>query len=172
MLRYRLTTIVVLLALALCCAFSPAATASSTLLSGYGGPGQGNQAILGSTLIGGAGGGSGGGGAGTGSSTETAPSLTVEEPGAGSSGAGAPRHGNGGKGGVSGVSRGASKPEAETLGRATDTLAAQRVDAPALGLGGSDVAYIVLAFLVLALTALFSVLVMRRGGVDRAAGEG
>ena len=56
MARHALTTIAALMALAFCCALAPAADASSTLLSGYGGPGQGNQAILGSTLIGGGGG--------------------------------------------------------------------------------------------------------------------
>jgi hypothetical protein len=171
MARYRLTTIVVLLALALCCAVSPAAIASSTLLSGYGGPGQGNQAILGSTLIGGGAGGSGGGGSGTGTPAGTAASLAVEEA-HGSSGARAAGGGKAGKGGVVRASRGASPQGSETLGRAVDTLAVKRVDAPALGLGGGDVAYIVLAFLVLALTALLSVLVMRRGPADRAAGEG
>lgn len=171
MLRYRVTTIVVLLALASCCAFSPAAMASSTLLSGYGGPGQGNQAILGSTLIGGAGGGSGGG-AGTGSPSGTAASLAVEEPRAGSSsGSGSGGSGSSHRGG-SAASR-ASRSAPSTGARpAITALTAERVDAPALGLGGGDVAYIVLAFLVLALTALLTVLVMRRGGADRAAGEG
>src|SRR6185437_13398965 len=61
MAKHRLTTTFALLALGLLGAFAPAASASSTLLSGYGGPGQGNQAILGSTLIGGGGGASGGG---------------------------------------------------------------------------------------------------------------
>jgi hypothetical protein len=35
----------------------PAFASASPLLGGYGGPGEGNQAILGSALIGGAGGG-------------------------------------------------------------------------------------------------------------------
>ena len=53
---------------------TPAFAAAGSLLSGYGGPGQGSQQLLGSTLIGGAGSGggsgasgSGGGSAGTGS---------------------------------------------------------------------------------------------------------
>ena len=40
---------------------TPALAHSTTLLSGYGGPGQGNQAVLGATMLGGRGGGSGGG---------------------------------------------------------------------------------------------------------------
>src|ERR1700753_670599 len=58
--RQRLTPAAALVALSLC--ILPAgAHASSTLLSGYGGPGEGNQAIIGSALIGGGKGGSGGG---------------------------------------------------------------------------------------------------------------
>src|SRR5438309_8805588 len=48
----------------------PATAHAGPLLSGYGGPGQGNQAILGSALVGGSSGGggtSGGGGGGSGS---------------------------------------------------------------------------------------------------------
>jgi hypothetical protein len=170
--RYRLTTIVVLLALALCCAFSTAAIASSTLLSGYGGPGQGNQAILGSTLIGGAGGGSGGGSAGTSGAPGTVPSLAVEERHATSSGGGGARGSGGFHRGGSQASRAAKAGASSATGAAAATLAAERVDAPALGVSGSDLAYIVLAFLVLVLTALLSVFVMRHGSADRAAGEG
>ena len=49
-------------------AASPAVASASSLLSGYGGPGQGSQAILGSALLGGGSGGGGGGGSGGGSS--------------------------------------------------------------------------------------------------------
>jgi hypothetical protein len=49
-----------LLALAIVVAV-PAAAGANPLLTGYGGPGQGNQAILGSALLNGSGGGSGGG---------------------------------------------------------------------------------------------------------------
>lgn len=58
---------------------------ASTLLSGYGGPGQGNQATLGSALLNGpTGGGRGRGGSGSASSTGTASSA----PGGGSEQAG------------------------------------------------------------------------------------
>ncbi len=46
----------------------PAAAPAGTMLSGYGGPGAGDQAILGSTLVGGAGGGSTGSSSGSGGS--------------------------------------------------------------------------------------------------------
>jgi hypothetical protein len=59
----------------------PAAASAGSLLSGYGGPGAGNQAILGSSLLNGGGGpragGPGGGGlsAGSGGSTTGTPNL-------------------------------------------------------------------------------------------------
>ena len=53
-------------------AAAPLVAHAGPLLSGYGGPGQGNQAILGSTLLGGPGGGASGGG-GAGGSQEAAP---------------------------------------------------------------------------------------------------
>lgn len=51
------------LALVVCGLLPPVALAGGPLLSGYGGPGAGEQSILGSTLVGGSGGGSGSGGA-------------------------------------------------------------------------------------------------------------
>jgi hypothetical protein len=53
----------------------PSAASASPLLSGYGGPGQGNQAILGSALLNGPGGGGGSGGGSSG-----APDLTASSP--------------------------------------------------------------------------------------------
>jgi hypothetical protein len=110
---------------------APALASASSLLSGYGGPGQGNQAILGSALLngpsggGGSGGGSGssGGGSGSsgggaegagGSSTNTATSATGGETAAAGSAKGAPAgsgaasSGNSGTGSGAGGARGAS----------------------------------------------------------------
>ena len=50
-------------------AVAPASAPASPLLSGYGGPGQGTQAILGSTLLNGPSGGGGGAATGSGAST-------------------------------------------------------------------------------------------------------
>jgi hypothetical protein len=61
-----------LLAVALFAA-APVTAHAGPLLSGYGGPGQGNQAILGSTLLGG---GSGGGSTGAGGGTGQAATAT------------------------------------------------------------------------------------------------
>jgi hypothetical protein len=70
---------------------APAPAAASTLLSGYGGPGQGNQAILGSALLSGKGSGgsrgSGSGGSrGSGASTASETSAGESASGRGSSG--------------------------------------------------------------------------------------
>jgi hypothetical protein len=70
-------------------ALVPAARAGS-LLSGYGGPGQGSQALLGSTLIGGSGGG-GGGGSSSGGSPGSLASLQAR-PAATPAACGAGRH--------------------------------------------------------------------------------
>lgn len=58
----RLTNMTVVFAALALCAIAPATAAAGSLLSGYGGPGQGNQAILGSGLVNGPSGGAGGGG--------------------------------------------------------------------------------------------------------------
>jgi hypothetical protein len=71
-------TIKVSLALLALLLAAPATSHAAPLLSGYGGPGSGSQAILGSTLIGGSGGGGGSGGA----TTQGAGSAGVSSPGA------------------------------------------------------------------------------------------
>src|SRR5581483_9313770 len=102
--RQRLTTTIALLALGSFCALAPDASASSTLLSGYGGPGEGNQAILGSTVIGGSGGGhsgsGGGGSAGAGSSAPQAASIEAAPAPRSTRASGAPQ-GSGASGGHS-----------------------------------------------------------------------
>jgi hypothetical protein len=78
--------IIPIVALGLVCgAFAPAsAPAASPLLSGYGGPGQGTQAILGSTLLNGPSGG-GGGSTGSGLASSAAPTSSAGQSGGGSS---------------------------------------------------------------------------------------
>lgn len=174
--RQRLTTIVALFALGSCWAGAPTASASSTLLSGYGGPGEGNQAILGSTLIGGSGGSRGGGGSSsTGSSAPQtvsieagpAPSATPHTGGSGgqkASGAGTPRaHPRRPRATHTSTPAGATAPAKAVEVRA--------VSAPALGLSGTDVAHVVLAFLVLVLTAVVTV-VLTRGERNAQGGRG
>jgi hypothetical protein len=152
------------------CAFAPAAGASSTLLSGYGGPGQGNQAIIGSSLVGGRGGGNGGGSGGGGSATSVPSSSssiavpqtqsvrpTTSAPAPRPKRHTAARH-------ATAVRSAGPAAKAATPKLAVTALSADRGGGKALGLSGADVAYIVLAFAALALTALLTVLLTRRTG--------
>lgn len=159
--RHRVITTAALLALAL-----PATADAGSLLSGYGGPGQGNQAILGATVVGGASGGSGGGGTGGGGSSPTGeaspPALSIPTPKSSTSpSAGAKTHrAASGKAhsGHASVSPGAAY-------KATSTLSAQEtasVGTPALGISGADLVYILLAFAALVLTAAATGRLVRR----------
>jgi hypothetical protein len=71
------TAIVALLSLG---GIAPSVASASSLLSGYGGPGQGSQAIIGSTLVNGRGGGSSGGGGSSASPATPAPARSVTAP--------------------------------------------------------------------------------------------
>ena len=149
----------------------PAAADAGPLLSGYGGPGQGNQAILGSALVGGGSGGHGSGSGGAGGSGVS-----------GSGSAGASSAGAAGSGTVT-LSAGA-RARGETLGTARDTrgkhaktplagssatgsssssgsssLTASRGGAGGslmLGLSGADLLYILLAFGLLVFTGVLT----------------
>jgi hypothetical protein len=81
--RHRITILIGLVAGAT--AALPAPALASPLLSGYGGPGQGNQAILGSALVNGPRGGGGGGGAGGGSGSSGAGGESSTAPTGGES---------------------------------------------------------------------------------------
>jgi hypothetical protein len=152
---------------------SMASSASAnSLLSGYGGPGEGNQAILGSALVGGAsgGGGSGGGSSGGSSGSSTGagggagtPEVGNATPttGSGKRGAGgtpgADRSASGGTSGARGGSREAPGGSAVAAARARAVLAQNRVSQPASGgsvassLSGEDLGYVLLACAALAL---------------------
>jgi hypothetical protein len=140
------------------------ALAGSPLLSGYGGPGTGEQAILGSTLVGGSGGGSGSGGssggstggrhgAGAASSSATTGGSSASGPsasGAGSARAGqtqssagkaVPQRGGGTRAGRAGVSAYVYQ----------STLRAASYDSPALGVSSGDLLAVVATIATLAL---------------------
>lgn len=157
--RQRLTTTATMVALSLC-VLPAGADASSTLLSGYGGPGEGNQAIIGSTLVGGGKGGSGGGSGGAGQ--VSAGSIEAQAPpasGAGSSHAKVASHARKGAGPSAG--------HASEGGVATYTPTAVTTHeggGSTLGLTGDDLLYIVLALGVLALTAALTGRLTRRPG--------
>jgi hypothetical protein len=153
------TIIVLTLSLAL------AATASAgSLLSGYGGPGQGNQAILGSALVNGPSGGSGGGGAAASVSGEGsgAPSAA----GSGATGHGGSSHAKGAGGGRSGErsSGSARGANTDTGTKVSVTPQAAVGGSSVLGLSGVDVLYILLALAVLVATGLLTRQMTRRPG--------
>jgi hypothetical protein len=138
-------------------AATPLSAQAGPLLSGYGAPGQGNQAILGSTLLGGGGGGSAGAsgvssasGSGSGESS-LKPSVTGSAGGPASRASGRSPHGapRAAGAGVAGATAGGTAvrayPAAETSG-ASHTL----------GLSGADLLYIILAALALLFTGVFT----------------
>ncbi|MHB8234939.1 MAG: hypothetical protein ACYDHT_09835 [Solirubrobacteraceae bacterium] len=156
----------------------PASAAASPLLSGYGGPGQGNQALLGSTLINGPKGG-GSGGAGTSTGTGLAESSESSSEGRQVSGGGSGSSKGGGTGSSSARHASARRGVATTThGKAPTPAAApsfypaaERLPADSqggsLGLSGSDVLFIVLAAALLVSLGLLT----RRAGDSRERGS-
>jgi hypothetical protein len=96
---------------------APALARNGTLLSGYGGPGQGNQAVLGSTMLGGNGGGRPGGSGGS----SAADSEASESPSSPSLVAGRESSSSGA---VSGVSGAQAAPSGRRSGRSHSAAAA------------------------------------------------
>ncbi|HEX4466919.1 MAG TPA: hypothetical protein VH025_07005 [Solirubrobacteraceae bacterium] len=136
---------------------APATATAGSLLSGYGGPGQGNQAIIGSALVGGpSGGGGSGGSTGTGSTVgggEAAGGLL----GAGSSGRSSSRKSTRGSQRTKGKHRGSDVKSAQPVAAASGAIppahGSAGVATPALGISAADLLYILLAAGALALTA-------------------
>ena len=139
------------------------AEAGSPLLSGYGGPGSGSQAILGSGLVNVAGGGGGTGG-GTGASSAQGSGSTAQTPARGASRSG---------GGTSRSATGSSGSRARQTGSGTVGSASSPTVVVVTGatsqnfvLPGADMVDIVLGLLVLALTAALTVVLARRSADD------
>jgi hypothetical protein len=156
------------------------AAAASPLLGGYGGPGEGNQAILGSALIGGAGGGGGSsssGSPGPGGSAGTTGSLSSPATGAGASagdgeaestgsdqrGSTAGGEARGSDGQAAGRTSGSRDRDGKASGGAPRAdLVVPRDDASqtasggaqALGLSAADLGYVLLTLGVLVATGL------------------
>jgi hypothetical protein len=147
-------TVTVLAALTLVLSSAGAAVASAgTLLSGYGGPGQGNQAILGSGLLNSPpGGGSGGSSTGAGAATS---SGSAGGTGTVSTGA---RHGSTAAPGAGGSHAGGSATRSAPAGGVSAGGATQTasVSVPTLGLSGADLLYILLTVAALAITAVLT----------------
>jgi hypothetical protein len=143
---------------------SVVAFAGGPLLSGYGGPGAGEQAVIGSTLLGGPGAGAGSGrpggpqasGSGGGSAIEGASSGgSSGAAGSGPSRTGTSPSGKGRTKNVQGATRGLSRRDLASGGESTrayaykPTLASQKDDASVIEIPQGDV--LPLAGLILAL---------------------
>lgn len=177
MTRHQRTTSILVFA-ALVAAAVPGTAAANSLLSGYGGPGEGNQAILGSALLNTPKGGGGSGGAG--SSLSQASSARSGEA-AGTQGTDRSSADKKGSAGRSGKGAGAAK----TAGRGATAKATQsgsviypaasREEASggsrALGLSGTDFVYIILALGVLALTGFLTVRLVRPAATRGSSGH-
>ncbi len=155
----------------------PAVAPASSLLSGYGGPGQGNQAILGAALLNGPRGGGGSGG-GSGGVTEGASESSAESTSPGASGEtgqssgtqpAAGGSGNGTAGGADGqdaATRRAARKGARAGTSRRPALApsyypaAERIpvgeQSSTLGFSGADLIYIILGAGTLAFVGVFT----------------
>ena len=132
-------------------AAAPAAARANPLLSGYGGPGQGSQAILGATLLNGPS--SGGGSAGTtGSSTGAAATGT---PGGHASGHSSSTNAAAGGTRANGAATKASGAARRPYSDGAVSPAALR-GSGSLGLSGTDVVYIILALGALGFTSVLT----------------
>jgi len=163
----------------------PASASAGSLLSGYGGPGQGNQAILGAALVNGptgrGGHGSGGsGGSGAGAQGGGASSLAVAAvPAAGAGGTivvagSAAAHGShalarGGRGSSAGHPRAgttAAGSQRQPVASAAAVSETSVAGGPALGLSDADLLYILLALGVLLLTGVLTRKMAQRPEVE------
>ena len=177
--RSKIARIAAMLALSI--ALTPTAAPASSLLSGYGGPGQGNQAILGAALLNGpSSGGGGGGSAGGGSSSSEATNLVAPvTPASAQRSLSSSRHGGSGVAGKHGLrATGAVNTRRGESGAA----GAYNVSAgggsanPLLGLSREDLLYVVLALGVLMFTGLLTRRLtgrqqMNRSGSSRGAAD-
>jgi len=167
----KIIAIVALLGLA---GIWPAAASANPLLSGYGGPGQGNQAILGSALLNGGGRGGGSGAPPSAATSGGSQGVQLGVPGAagGSAHAAAPsgsrarRH--------SATSPAGASRQAPALGDPAGVYAALERGAARpsafMGLSGDDLVYILLGLGVLAFTGVATSRVARRGRASEHAG--
>jgi hypothetical protein len=146
-----------------------AAAATGPLLSGYGGPGEGSQVILGAALVNGPSGGAGAGGSGSG---ETGGSGEADSP------AGARNlAGTGGGSASAQTLRGSSAGAPSQVRRRAPSVAAAgvagsqlypsggnaaSVGSQPLGVSGPDLLYVILALAALVLTALLTRQLARR----------
>jgi len=156
--KRRIVTSVGVVALVAACL--PVGAQANPLLSGYGGPGQGNQSILGASLLNGRGGGGGGSGtlavaAANGSGSDESASGTVATP----AGAHPNKQSGASARGHAGAQRRSPRHPLDVEGayRALERTASVSGDG-ALGLSGSQIALIAV---VMALLAMIGVVTWR-----------
>jgi hypothetical protein len=188
--RHR-TIIPTTVLVALICVAAPQVALAGSLLSGYGGPGEGSQALIGAALVKGPRGGSGGGSTGGGSPELAEPSSTsasastpgrTEQRSSSSSrsssqrSAGSSSHGSSASrtsGGRGAAAAAAARQASSRAGFASYPRSERVVDQPAsfvLGLSGADFAYALIALFCLLLTALATARLARRNGVTGVGG--
>jgi hypothetical protein len=151
------TTLLTLASLVVMAASMPSLASASPLLGGYGGPGEGDQTILGSALLNGGGSGGGTGSAGSSSISSTSRGLPVGGARTASSrahAAGGPGHGEQATG-VTGQALG--KPSGpESISERGAAAPSAVADSGMLGLSGADLLYVLLVLGALALTAVLT----------------
>jgi hypothetical protein len=153
----------------------PSGALASSLLSGYGGPGQGNQAILGAALVNGPKGGGGSGGSSN-STSDSSTSSSADASAPASSSASSTKGGSEKSGSGRSARRSGGKSSQEDAPKASSSArglypASERIpagqQAGALGLSSADVVFIVLALGLL----VFIGLLTRRLAQTSAAGR-
>jgi hypothetical protein len=143
-------------------AVAPTAAGANPLLSGYGGPGQGDQAILGSGLVNSPGGGGSAGPSGSVASSELTVATSHSSGSTGpSGGAKRHRHAAGGTG-----QQGTAKKSPAAPASVAPATGSQPVSSTSaggtLGLSGGDMLLIVFGLAALALTGLLTRQLTRR----------
>jgi hypothetical protein len=141
------------------------ASAISPLLSGYGAPGTGEQAIIGSTLLGGRHGGTGSGGAGLGGSGGTLSgggNSTSTGPGGGRAESGGSISARSGAGSGGASQAGAQAGRAGTSAFVyPSSLRSASVSSPALGISGGDLVLLAGIIATLALVGTLTIRLVR-----------
>jgi len=146
---------------------TPSSVLAGPLLSGYGGPGEGNQAILGSALLGGggsSGGSSGSTGSSSGTAAETAGGQSGREQSNGSANASSGHSSTAGgrsKGSARGGAASSRDNTTESSGGAARAypVSSSRPTpeaAETLGLSGADLAYVLLVLCALVFTGVLT----------------
>ena len=145
-------------------ALAPIAAWGNPLLSGYGGPGQGDQAVLGATLLNTPKGGGGSSSSGGGAAGTSAAALTVQSGSAASGGAPHARKGtrHPAAARAHAGTKAVSHPTAPSGGSVDEVAATANSSGGTLGLSGGDLAYLLLALAALAAAGVLTRQLSRR----------